>query len=208
MIHDKFSLEKYVIKKGFSKLVVCSESGEKIFLVEKPFFRKTAEVYDYKTHRRPLFTINFKVKHSWKLTANVTCRYKVFENRRSLISVIDYKVDPLLISSEFKVMDSFEKETGVVKPVQMNYPPQYYEYIMGDKRVAVLYKASDFTGAYMLDLSGDKEHQLDKKIALTTGIVFCLSGLNLRKPGWRSKIDWDKPVVTGDDIYRIKKKQN
>jgi hypothetical protein len=201
MITDKFSLNKYVIKKKFpATYIVSSEQKEKIFRAVKPIGRKQILIYEFRSMSSPSLKIDWKIKKGLTLT---TYRYNIVDRAHTPIGKIECNRTPPF-STSFTIRDIYNKEIGVIQPDQVGYAYRYFSVVLNAKKAATFFRNAHMSISYTMDLSGDKDSILDRKFALSIAII--LTSMNIPMQKFSDAIDWEKSVVVGDEMYKIKRR--
>ncbi|MFC1703264.1 hypothetical protein ACFL1E_00580 [Candidatus Omnitrophota bacterium] len=208
MIADKFSLDKYILKKKFpSKVIISSESGEFLFQAVKPFVKNILSIFDSQSSNVPALDISWKIKSG--LMA-IGYNYVITDRSHAPLAYLEGEKQPISWIN-FIIKDIFKQEIGRVQSESISDRLTHIDIVVRNKKIASFYSAastfrlSRVSGPYIMDFSGDKQKMLDRRIGVSIGVI--LAGYNLALVKSSGSIDWDKPVATGDDIYKIKQRR-
>jgi len=201
MIADKFSLDKYYIRKKFpSKVVVTSEAGELLLFAQKPFAKNKIMVFDSQLSSVPILQIDWKAKRG---LMSVNHNYVITDRSHAPFAYIECEKQPVF-SINLTVRNSSKNQICFVQPDSINHAYKHIDVIMENKRVGSFYRGKKTALFYIMDLSGDKKRNLDRRIAVSLAII--LSGENLALTKSPEVINWNDSIVTGDEVYKIKRR--
>ncbi|MBN3038986.1 MAG: hypothetical protein JW869_06195 [Candidatus Omnitrophica bacterium] len=201
MITDKFALEKYVIKKRFPATYIISGDYKEIaFYAVKTIGRNQISIFDRQSLSAALLKIDWKVKKG--LTLN-TYKFNIVDRAHTPLGKVECERTPVF-STTFTIKDVYDREIGVIQPDQVGYAYKYFNVIIKGKNAAAFYKNAHVGASYIMDLSGDKDKALDRKLAVAIAVILVAIGIPMQK--FTSSVDWAKPVIVGDELYKIKRR--
>ncbi len=203
MYADKFSLDKYLIKRAFpSRVVIMDEAKRPLFRARMPVFKKKIILYEFNALDRQLLEIEWKLKRGLTGTEYF---YNIIDASHSLLAYISCESDQVF-SRDFKILDNYKNVIGGIQADQLDATaPLYMNIVHKGRRCAVFYRFSNFSESYIMDMAGDVDKTLDRKLILAIAAILAFQPSSMRK--FSGKVDWNKSVVAGDDRYKIKSRQ-
>jgi len=169
MYEDKFSLNKYLVKRASpSRVVIMDESKRPLFRAIKPIFKKKIILYDSSSLDRQLLIIDWKVKRGLTATEYT---YSIIDASHSPLAYLTCESDQVF-SKDFKILDVYKNPLGGIQADQVDATaPQYMNIVFNEKRSAIFYRFSNFSEFYIMDLTGDSYKAINRKLVLAIAAI-------------------------------------
>ena len=115
MLADKFSLDKYIVKKRFpAKYIIFSEQGEKLFVASKPWTQKKILICDSAALSSPLLTVSWKYKKGLVL---FKYEYTILDRGHSPVAYME--CERSLFSVNLNIKDLYNQPVGTIQSDQI-----------------------------------------------------------------------------------------